>query len=57
MRMRCDLTRGVDMSVAWWRTEALGPTQVFNRPDQIVALVRQLRRERTMIAHPGHRRA
>ncbi|HEY7176555.1 MAG TPA: hypothetical protein VH442_16705 [Micromonosporaceae bacterium] len=46
-RMRRDLTRGVDISFAGWRTETFGPTEVFKRPDQIAALVRQLRRERT----------
>ena len=45
-RMRRDITRGVGISSARWRTEVFGPTEVFGRPDQAASLVRQLRRER-----------
>ena len=45
-RMRKDITREVDISIAGWRTETFGPAEVFRRPDQIVSLIRQLRRER-----------
>ena len=44
--MRKDITREVDISIAGWRTETFGPAEVFRRPDQIVSLIRQLRRER-----------
>ncbi len=49
-RMRKDITRGVGISRAGWRTEVFGPVEVFRRPDQIVSLVRQLRRERSRLA-------
>jgi hypothetical protein len=46
-RMRQDITRELDVAHrGGWRTVSFGPTQVFNRPDQVVALVSQLRRER-----------
>ena len=48
--MRKDITRGVGISRAGWRTEVFGPVEVFRRPDQIVSLVRQLRRERSRLA-------
>ncbi len=52
-RMRRDITRGVGISGAGWRTEVFGPVQVFDRPDQAATLVRQLRYERRApFAHP-----
>ncbi|HEV7207080.1 MAG TPA: hypothetical protein VGN18_20940 [Jatrophihabitans sp.] len=45
-RMRRDIDREFDIgSRGGWRTETFGPTQVFRRPDQMVAYVRWLRRE------------
>jgi hypothetical protein len=45
-RMRRDITREVDVTLrGGWRTITFGPTEVFARPDQIVAVVRQVRRE------------
>jgi very-short-patch-repair endonuclease len=54
-RMRRDLTRGVDVSIAGWRTESFGPREVFNRPDQIAALVRRLRQERAHLSRTASR--
>jgi hypothetical protein len=46
-RMRRDITRELDVAFrGGWRTVTFGPVEVFRRPDQVVALVRQLRRER-----------
>ena len=46
-RMRRDITRELDVTArGGWRTVTFGPVQVFRRPDQVVAIVRQLRRER-----------
>jgi hypothetical protein len=46
-RMRKDFTRDVDVQYrGGWRTVTLGPDQVFKRPDQTAAFVRELRRER-----------
>jgi hypothetical protein len=45
-RMRRDITREVDLgSRGGWRTVTFGPTEVFGRPDQVAAYVRELRRE------------
>ncbi len=54
-RMRRDLTRGVDVSIGGWRTESFGPREVFNRPDQIAALVRRLRHERAYLTRAASR--
>jgi hypothetical protein len=44
-RMRRDITRAVDIaSRGGWRTVTFGPAEVFGRPDQVVSLVRELRR-------------
>ena len=53
-RMRRDITRGVGISTGRWRTETFGAAEAFGHPDQVVSLVRQLRRERapTSAAHP-----
>lgn len=40
MRMRRDITRGLDMARAGWLTLTFGPAQVFGRPDDAAALVR-----------------
>jgi hypothetical protein len=46
-RMRGDITREVDAGQRGrWRTETFGPVEVFRRPDQLAAYVRELRRER-----------
>ncbi len=46
-RMRRDITREVDAGQRGrWRTETFGPIEVFRRPDQLAAYVRELRRER-----------
>lgn len=46
-RMGRDITRDVDVQHrGGWRTLTLGAAQVFGRPDQAVALIRQIRRER-----------
>lgn len=46
-RMRRDLTRDVDVQHrGGWRIVTFGPAQVFARPDQSAALVRELLRER-----------
>lgn len=45
-RMRRDLTRAVDVQFRGkWRIEPLGPAQVFRRPEQTVAYVRELHRD------------
>jgi hypothetical protein len=47
-RMRKDLTRDIDIQHrGGWRTVTLGPAQVFDRPEQTVAFVRELLRERS----------
>jgi len=46
-RMRRDLTRDVDIQHrGGWRMVSFGPAEVFKRPDQSVAFVRELLRER-----------
>ncbi len=42
-RLRSDMTRGVDVIGSGWRSLSVGPVQVFHRPDQLAALVSQLR--------------
>ena len=51
-RMRRDITRGVGISTGRWRTETFGAAEVFGHPDQVVSLVRQLRRERAHLRRP-----
>jgi len=44
-RMRRDITRDVDIQHrGGWRTLTVGPDEVFKRPEQTAALVRELRR-------------
>jgi hypothetical protein len=46
-RMRRDITREVDIGFRGrWRTITFGPVEVFRRPDQTAAYVRDVRRER-----------
>jgi hypothetical protein len=46
-RMRRDITREVDIGFrGHWRTITFGPVEVFRRPDQTAAYVRDVRRER-----------
>jgi hypothetical protein len=43
-RMRRDITRELDIELRGnWRTVVFGPTEVFQRPDQVVLHVRKLR--------------
>jgi hypothetical protein len=52
-RMRRDITREIDVHRRGrWRVEVFGPKEVFARPDQTAAFVRELYRERTT---PGAR--
>ncbi len=47
-RMRRDITRDIDVAHrGGWRSITLGPAEVFGRPDQVAAFVRELYRERT----------
>ena len=49
-RMRSDITREVDAGQrGHWHTVTFGPVEVFNRPDQLAAYVRVLRRERARL--------
>jgi hypothetical protein len=49
-RMRRDITRGVDIgSRGGWHTVTFGPAEVFGRPDEAAAYVRDLRRERARL--------
>jgi hypothetical protein len=46
-RMRRDITREIDVKRRGkWRVEVFGPTEVFDRPDQTAAFVREIYRER-----------
>jgi hypothetical protein len=45
-RMRRDITRDLDYQWDGWRVITLGPVQVFDRPDQVVSLVRHVLLER-----------
>jgi hypothetical protein len=49
-RMRRDITREVDIGFRGrWHTVTFGPAEVFGRPDQVAAYVRELRRERARL--------
>jgi hypothetical protein len=49
-RMRRDITREVDAGHrGGWQTVTFGPSEVFKRPDALVAYVRELRRERALL--------
>jgi hypothetical protein len=50
-RMQRDITREIDVHRRGrWRVEVFGPTEVFGRPDQTAAFVRELYRERVSAA-------
>jgi very-short-patch-repair endonuclease len=55
-RMRRDITREIDVvRRGGWRVEVFGPAEVFGRPDQTAAYVREIYRERIRVIAPPTR--